>query len=62
MNLLVGADHPATREAAAEARAIFERVRALPYLTQLDAALAGRATEATKAQAGRSPVASTDAR
>jgi class 3 adenylate cyclase/tetratricopeptide (TPR) repeat protein len=39
---LIGADHPATREAASEARAIFERVKARPYLERLDAALAGR--------------------
>jgi hypothetical protein len=39
--ILVGADHPAMREAAAEARAIFERVRARPYLERLDAAMAG---------------------
>jgi hypothetical protein len=38
--LLVGADHPATREAAAEARAIFERVGARPYLERLDSAMA----------------------
>ncbi|MFI5254997.1 MAG: AAA family ATPase [Candidatus Limnocylindrales bacterium] len=40
--LLVGADHPATREPAAEARAIFERVKARPYLERLDAALVAR--------------------
>ncbi|MGH3073622.1 MAG: ATP-binding protein, partial [Gaiellales bacterium] len=40
--VLVGADHPATREPAAEARKIFERVGARPYLDRLDAALAGR--------------------
>ena len=33
-------DHPAVREAAAEARPIFERVRARAYLERLDAALA----------------------
>ncbi|MFH1475354.1 MAG: hypothetical protein ABIG85_05785, partial [Chloroflexota bacterium] len=38
--VLVGADHPATRDAAAEARAIFERVKARPYLERLDAAIA----------------------
>jgi class 3 adenylate cyclase/tetratricopeptide (TPR) repeat protein len=41
--LLVGADHPATREAAAEAHAIFERVGARPYLERLDAAMASSA-------------------
>jgi tetratricopeptide (TPR) repeat protein len=40
--LLVGADHPAVRDAAAEARVIFERVRARPYLDRLDAAMAER--------------------
>ena len=43
--LLVGADHPATRDAAAEARAIFERVGARPYLERLDAAMTGRPVE-----------------
>jgi class 3 adenylate cyclase/tetratricopeptide (TPR) repeat protein len=38
--VLVGGDHAATREAAAEARPIFERVRARAYLERLDAALA----------------------
>jgi hypothetical protein len=53
--LLVGADHPATREAAAEARAIFERVRARPYLERLDAAVAGQARAATAAEAVTGP-------
>jgi class 3 adenylate cyclase/tetratricopeptide (TPR) repeat protein len=44
--ILVGADRPATREAAAEARTIFERVRARPYLERLDAAFALAATDA----------------
>ncbi len=52
--LLVGAGHPATREAAAEARAIFERVKARPYLERLDAAMAGQATDAATAEAGGS--------
>ena len=39
---LLGGTHPAAREAAAEARSIFERVGAQPYLDLLDAALAGR--------------------
>jgi len=38
--LLVGADHPATREAAAEARGILERVGARPYLAKLEQAMA----------------------
>ena len=37
---VIGADHPATREAAARSRAIFERVGARPWLAKLDAALA----------------------
>ncbi len=48
--LLVGADHPATREPAAEARTIFERVGARPYLERLDAALAGRPPGAESAR------------
>lgn len=59
--LLVGADHPATRTAAEEARVIFERIGARPYLTQLGAALAARVTDATEAKAGRTPVTSGDA-
>jgi class 3 adenylate cyclase/tetratricopeptide (TPR) repeat protein len=39
--LLVGPGHAFVREAAAEARSIFERVQARPYLEQLDAALTG---------------------
>ena len=53
--LLVGADHPATREAAAEARAIFERVGARPYLERLDTATTGRARVAPAAPAVTSP-------
>ena len=49
--ILVGADHPATREAAAEARAIFDRGRARPYLERLDAALSGGARSAATAVA-----------
>jgi len=37
---LVGGDHPATREAAARSRAIFERIGARPWLAKLDLALA----------------------
>jgi class 3 adenylate cyclase/tetratricopeptide (TPR) repeat protein len=40
--LLVGADHPASRVLAEEARPVFERVRATPYLERLDAALRER--------------------
>ena len=39
---LVGGDHPATREAAARSRAIFERVNAQPWLAKLDALTAPR--------------------
>jgi hypothetical protein len=39
----VAGDHPATREAAVEARAIFEGVRARPYLERLDAAMVASA-------------------
>ncbi|HEX7472266.1 MAG TPA: hypothetical protein VF323_04235, partial [Candidatus Limnocylindrales bacterium] len=44
---LVGGDHAATREAAAEARPIFKRVKARPYLERLDAALVRPVAEAT---------------
>jgi tetratricopeptide (TPR) repeat protein len=47
--ILVGGDHPATREAAAEARAIFERVKAGAYLERLEAALVQPAAGATLA-------------
>jgi class 3 adenylate cyclase/tetratricopeptide (TPR) repeat protein len=47
--ILVGSGHPATREAAAEARAIFERVKARPYLERLDAAMAGQVTAVPEA-------------
>ena len=49
--LLVGADHPAAPAAADEARAIFERVRARPYLERLDAAMT-RATTAAPGATG----------
>ena len=39
--LLVGASDPAVRDLADEARAVFERVGARPWLARLDAALAG---------------------
>jgi hypothetical protein len=44
--MLVGGDHPATRDVAAEARAIFERVKARPYLERLEAAMARHAPDA----------------
>jgi hypothetical protein len=47
--MLLG-DHPATREAAAEARAIFERVKARPYLERLDAATARETKDAPLAE------------
>jgi class 3 adenylate cyclase/tetratricopeptide (TPR) repeat protein len=37
--MLLGSAHPAAREAAAEARPIFERIQARAYLERLDAAL-----------------------
>ncbi len=58
--ILVGGDHPATREAAAEARTIFERVKARPYLERLEAAMARDATDAPMAEArGSEAVSST---
>ena len=53
---VVGADHPATRTSAAEARAIFERVRARPLLERLDALMAP-AAHAPDRQPARSSVA-----
>ncbi len=60
--LLVGAAHPATAEAAVEARAIFERVTARPYLDRLDAAIASSAAVDHVVGAGRprGPAPSTD--
>ena len=47
---LIGGDHPASREAAARSRAIFERVGARPWLEKLDALMAARsATQAATA-------------
>lgn len=46
---VVGGSHPAAREAAAEARPIFERIKARPYLERLDAALAKPAPAAAAA-------------
>jgi class 3 adenylate cyclase/tetratricopeptide (TPR) repeat protein len=40
--LAVGADHPVARMLADEARPVFERVRATPYLERLDAAMGAR--------------------
>jgi class 3 adenylate cyclase/tetratricopeptide (TPR) repeat protein len=56
--LLVGGDHPATREAAVEARAIFERIRARPYLDRLDAAMSRHALDTPTAGARESGAAS----
>jgi hypothetical protein len=47
---LVGGDHAAVREAAAEARPIFERIKARPYLHHLEAALARPAADPTHAE------------
>jgi len=47
---LLGADTPELREPAAEARAIFERLKAAPYLVWLDEALA-----ATQGERGPAP-------
>ncbi len=52
--LLLGPDQPGAGEAAAEARAIFERVGARPYLAKLDEAMGG--ATASK-RAGASDVA-----
>lgn len=41
---VIGPDHSAAVEAAAEARPILERIQARAYLAQLDAALAGSPT------------------
>jgi hypothetical protein len=46
---LLGGGYPATREAGAEARPIFERVKARPYLERLEAALVQPAAGATLA-------------
>jgi len=45
--VLVGGERPAVREAAAEARTIFERAGARPYLEWLDTAIAQQQTGAT---------------
>ncbi|MDR3545674.1 MAG: adenylate/guanylate cyclase domain-containing protein [Candidatus Limnocylindrales bacterium] len=49
--LLVGPGEPAARAAATEARPIFERVGARPYLERLDAAAAAATTADTRATA-----------
>jgi class 3 adenylate cyclase/tetratricopeptide (TPR) repeat protein len=46
MTLLLGPDHPDVPTVAAEARAIFERLGARPYLDRLDAALSASPTRA----------------
>jgi class 3 adenylate cyclase/tetratricopeptide (TPR) repeat protein len=43
---LVGGSHPAGAEAATEARAIFERIQARPYLDLLDGAMSGNGISA----------------
>ena len=58
---IVGGDHPATREAAAEARTIFERVRAQPYLALLDAAMSAPERSAPAAGARSGSVVSSPA-
>ena len=45
---LVGVDHPATREAAARSRTIFERIEARPWLAKLDALEAERPAAAAR--------------
>ena len=49
--MVVGGDHPAAREAAAEARPILERIKARAWLEVLDAAMARQATEDALADA-----------
>ena len=55
--LLVGPDEPSARAAADEARAIFERIRARPFLDRLDAAMARHRTEGVR-DAALAPVPS----
>src|SRR4029077_936354 len=52
--LLVGPDEPLPREAAAEARAIFARVGARPYMERLDAGITERADRGSRAVAPES--------
>jgi predicted ATPase len=47
--LLIGPQEPAVRAAAEEARAIFERISARPYLERLDAAMTERADHGSPA-------------
>jgi tetratricopeptide (TPR) repeat protein len=49
---LVGLDEPAVRSAAEEARAIFQRVGARPYLETLEAAMDARQDEGTRPAGG----------
>ncbi|MEO7119327.1 MAG: hypothetical protein ABIZ34_10190, partial [Candidatus Limnocylindrales bacterium] len=59
---LLGADHPATREPAAEARIVFERIGAKPYLERLDMVIA-RAPDRTSREVSSLPTApSTESR
>ncbi len=50
--LLVGAEEPSARAAGKEARTIFERVEARPYLRLLESAVARDMTDARPARAG----------
>ncbi len=47
--MVVGGEHPAAREAAAEARPILERIKARAWLEVLDAALASRPSDPARA-------------
>ena len=55
MVVLIGASQPAVREAAAEARPIFERIKARAYLERLDGALAAPLGDVSGARAARRP-------
>jgi len=54
---LLGPDDPVARDAADFSRAVFERVRATPYLQLLDEALSRPSTSAAKASGARVPAA-----
>ena len=55
--LLVGPDEPSARAAADDARVIFERIRARPFLDRLDAAMARHRTDGVR-DAALAPVPS----
>ena len=55
MVVLLGPDQPAVREAAAEARLVFERINARAFLERLDAALAGPLDNGSVAAAAPTP-------